>query len=222
MNRLNVNGKMMALLLGLLILIGCARRTIIREYYVLELPPAADSTEYSRPALVDGACNLLPIQVAAAYDQTRIAVRTASHQLNYYVYHEWAVNPGTAFTELAEDFLRRRHLFAEISTQIVFTAPAYRISGTVYHLEAMEEKGRLLAHLSAELRLMDNQAGKMAVQHSFDRTVRLPRKNINSLAANLSEIFQNELTTFAGKMRRYLEQRQSPPAVSDGKLPAKR
>ena len=73
--------------------ISCSKKSTIRRYYIIEL---ASAGHIARPdtSLFDLKVDVRDFRVARAFDQTRIALRTDSHELNYYFYHHWAVKPS--------------------------------------------------------------------------------------------------------------------------------
>lgn len=194
---------------------SCGRKSIVREYYVIEFPVKIDSTTVNQPPLYNGFCEILPIQIAPAYAGTQIAVRTESHQLNYYVQNEWAVRPEESINALLESYLQSRRLFSNITSSPFRIYPNFELYSHVYHLEAVEDRNRLKAHLHIDWELYERNANHLAVFHSFDISRYLARRNINQLAITISNILEEELRKFADKIENYLQQTQkvSPPAT---------
>jgi len=199
-------------------LLSCGTRSIIREYYIIEFPVTIDSVTVNQPPLYDGFCEIQPIQITPAYAGTRIAVRTESHRLNYYVQNEWAVRPEESISALMENYLRSRKLFSGISTRSFKAYPNFELYSHVHHLEAVEVENRLKAHLHIDWELYDRNSGHLVVFHSFETSRFLLRKDINLLATTISNILEEELQKFADKIENYLRQAQSgSPPVTDEK-----
>jgi ABC-type uncharacterized transport system auxiliary subunit len=190
--------------LGILLL-SCGKKAVVRQYYVIEIPAAGDSTITAQPPLSKGYCEILPIQIAPAYSQKRIAVRMATHQLNYYFEHEWAVRPEEAFTAQIESYLQSRSLFAVVTSRISKTLPEYELQTRIHRLEALREKKYLAAHLSMEWQFFKSGSGEQVVYHTFDESRTLEKKSINLLASAISDILEEELKKFADKIYDYLE-----------------
>ena len=66
---------------------GCGKRAIVRKYYLLENPRLPASTNLIAPAPLPFSADVRDFQVGKAFDQTRIAARSGSNELDYYFYH---------------------------------------------------------------------------------------------------------------------------------------
>ncbi len=186
------------------VMIGCGKRAIIRQYYVIDFPVLSDSTQLAQPPLSDKICEVLPVRVSPAYAEKQIALRTDSHELKYYVYHFWAVKPENAFANLIENYLQSKRLFTLISSQLWKTHPDYEISTRIYHLEAVKVNKHLNAHLHLDIELTDTRNHQTVVVHSFDKYAPLPKRKVNLFAAVISQMLHRELDVFSQKIRAYL------------------
>lgn len=191
-----------------IMLFSCGKKSIVREYYIIEFPVAIDSTLAEQPSDSRTYCEILPVQIAPAYSQKRIAVRTGTHQINYYYNHEWAIRPEEAITIQIENYLQSRQLFSNVSSRLFRVRPDFSLYVRIHHLEAIQEKQKLLARLHMDLKLYDNTSDQPVVFHTFDTRETLARKNINLLASSLSDILRLELEKFAYKIERYLQSSQ--------------
>lgn len=197
-------------------LLSCGKKSIIREYYVIEFPVTIDSITVNQPPVYDGFCEILPIRIAPAYAGKRIAVRTESHRLNYYIQNEWAVQPEESITALLENYLQSRRLFSSISTRPFKVYPNFELYSHVHHLEAVEYQSRLKAHLHIDWELYDRNADHLVVFHTFETSRFLVRRDINLLATTVSNILEEELQKFADKIENYLRQTQNVPPPTTG------
>jgi len=198
-------------------LLSCGKKSIIREYYVIEFPVIIDSTTVNQPPIYEGFCEIRPIRIAPAYAGKRIAVRTESHRLNYYVQNEWAVQPEESITALLENYLQSRRLFSSVSTRPFKVYPNFELSSHVHHLEAVEYQNRLKARLHIDWELYDRNSSRLVIFHSFDISRFLFRRDINMLATTISNILEEELQKFADKIENHLRQTQhvSPSATGE-------
>lgn len=205
-------------LLGMALLaLSCGSKTVIRQYYLIEFPVAADSAALARPPLSNGYCEIAPLEIAPAYAQKRIAVRIGSHELNYYQHHEWAVRPEEAVAAQLETYLRSRRLFATVSSRLGREAPQYELYTRIYQLEAVEERNRLATRLRLDWELYDRVSGERVVLHSFNESQTLPKRNLNLFAAALSGILKTELARFGDKIEAYLQESRPAAPASPGK-----
>lgn len=200
------------------VFLSCGKRSIVRQYYIIEFPVEIDSSAATQSPLNGGYCEILPVQIAPAYAGERIAVRTNSHQLNYYFEHQWAVRPEESLLAQTQGYLQSRHFFAIVSTRLSRIRPDFELFTRVQHLEAVQEKGKLLARLHLDWELHDAASDKIVVFYSFDVSRPLAKKNINLLATALSGILEEELHQFADKIANYLSQiPENSSPVSGGK-----
>ncbi len=204
--------QIVIILAGLLLFVSaCGKRAVIRQHYIIEVPVEVDSTLLSKQPLSNEYCEILPIKVRPAYAKKRIAVRTGSHELAYYFYHEWAVRPENAFMNLVESYLQNQRFFAGVASHLWRQNPRYQLSVNVYQLEAIQERQRLLAHLHMDFILQDIVSRETVVFHTCDERRPLRERKINLLAETVSEILETELQKFGDKIRNYL--REVPQAM---------
>jgi ABC-type uncharacterized transport system auxiliary subunit len=209
---------MKLLILAFLIFIigfqSCGERALIRHYYVMELPAKGDFENLSSVS-VEGLCEILDTNIPPAYSQTRIAVRKKSHEISYYQYHYWAMNPSENLTSLLEHQLQMSQIFTSSKSGFLKQIPDYQISAQVYKLEALDNGDVFYAHLEMRMELIEYEGTKTVVTHQFERTKDLQNRDLNLFAAELSIIFQEEVHNFIKKIRAYFDNNQSIPTQKD-------
>jgi ABC-type uncharacterized transport system auxiliary subunit len=179
-------------------LAGCAPKAVVRKYYVLEAGAAADSTfAYAHP--LPFTAGFLELKVARVFDQDRIALRTGSHELSYYYYHQWAVRPSSSVSEAVFRIIRGSNLFSRLernpSVEIHYT-----LTGQLDRLERTSDGKKDAAHLSGEFQLLDSGENPVLL-HSFDRSVVLePRRDMNAFADAVNRIVLEETVLFIRKI----------------------
>jgi ABC-type uncharacterized transport system auxiliary subunit len=190
------------LLLGVLaamVVSGCSKSTILRKYYVLESRALLDTTAAHRvvPLLIK--VDVRDFSVAKAFDQTRIAVRTNSNELNYYYYHLWAVRPATAIADVVYERTRALHLFQRC-VRGFSVGPDYYISGQIMALERVLIGKREYAHLQGTITLYDARTELPVLERAFDRSFELKDKSMNGFAGACSSILEDETTAFLPRL----------------------
>jgi ABC-type uncharacterized transport system auxiliary subunit len=195
----------------ILILIGmqsCGERTLIRHYYILELP---DTGYIGNQDTMQGEwiCEILKTRIPPAYDQQRIANRKRSNEISYYQYHYWAMNPAENLTSLIEQQIKLSQIFAYSSRENLQGVPDYQIVSDVYRLEVEDNDDLFYLRMEMQLELIDYKKGNMVIAHKFDRTQELASRDLNLFASELSIIFQEEMHIFMGKIRSYLARTNS-------------
>ena len=196
--------KIIYLIFLILIIVvqSCGERTLIRHYYILEFPATGDSLATSA-IQGEGTCEIFDSKIPPAYAQQRIAVRQQSHEISYYQYHYWAMNPSENLTTLLEHRVQLSHIFNSAKSGLLKKIPDYQISSQVYKLEALDSDDIFYARLEMDLELIDYKSEKIIVTHRFDRTQILENRDLNLFASALSEIFQEEVDQFITKIGSY-------------------
>ncbi len=188
---------------AMLFLAGCSSKSVIRKYYLLEINPQIVSQTEQKPLSPD-LCEIVPADIAPAYAHQRIAVRQRSHEISYYQYHEWAIDPVDVFSGVMREHLQNQQLFEQVSDVVLRSIPRFQARTSVYQLEAVDRDGDLYAHLSVRFLLFDQALERPVVEHTFNRMEPLKERDLNLFAAFISLMLQEELTHFSDKIRRYL------------------
>ena len=158
------------IIIVILILVqSCGKKSITRKYYVLDFPRDTDSLVINRPQIASS-CEIRSVNMPPAYSQHRIAVRQRSHEISYYHYHYWAMEPGELITNLILKHIDESGIFAQVSRDFWQGIPQYLITTQVYHLEAEAIDDHLYARLKMRIELMDQINKKVLISHQFDRS----------------------------------------------------
>ena len=144
-------------------------------------------------------------QVAKAFDQTRIALRTGSNEIDYYFYHHWAVRPTVALADMVYEIMEKSDLFLKISREYSVTTE-YTITGTIHRLERVEGSFHPKAHLAGRLELIDVKEDLPVIGYEFDQKMDLRNdRSMNKFAAVLSEMLHQETEAFIRLMADHFE-----------------
>jgi len=186
------------LLLGALtgvLVLGCSKSAILRKYYVLESHTAIDTTAVRSSSPLPVKVDVRDFTVAKAFDQTRIAVRTNTNELNYYYYHLWAVRPATAIADVVYERTNRLRLFQRC-VRGFSVGPDYYISGQIMALERVQSAKKEYAHLQGTLSIYDARTELPVLERDFERTLELKDKSMNGFAGACSRILESETALF--------------------------
>jgi len=179
-----------------LVWMDCSRSVVVRKFYVLEpqqtTVPAALQLDHPMPIKVD----VRDFTIAKAFDQTRIALRTQSNELNYYYYHLWAVRPASAVADMVYQIVSPLNLFQRC-TRGFSIGPDYYLSGQIMALERTQMAKKEYAHVSGTLFLFDARTELPVLQQDFNRLVDLKKtRSMNGFAHAAGTILQGEMETF--------------------------
>jgi uncharacterized lipoprotein YmbA len=193
-------------LITALFLAGCgSQKEAIKKYYVIEsLNDTTSAAPDSLPA-IDAWCEVDEVQVYPAFDTRRIVLRDESHQIRYFGNHEWAVSPADFLTPIIIDYLAENKVFARVADRFWERNPDYRLQTTVFNLEVVSSKRKSFeAHLNLKFDLIDVKTDAILLTHNADRKSELTERDLNLLAAEISQIFNEELTGFSIQIEKNL------------------
>jgi len=208
-----LNISLLFLFITLIGLQSCGERTLIRHYYVLEMPEENFKPKQDTLAS-EGVCEILRVRIPPAYDQLRIAVRKRSHEISFYQYHYWAMNPADNLTSLLEKEIQHSNIFAYAGSENLKKIPDFQIATTVYKLEVIDTDDEFNVHLEMRMELIDYKSGKTVLNHQFERTKALENRDLNLFASELSIIFHEESHQFIIKINEYLENKNLQNSVN--------
>ncbi len=169
---------------------------MVRRYYILELPEETHNIRPDQPVRIPGTCEIRQVIVNRVYDNREIANRSDSHEITYYMYHQWAVRPAEAMHQLLYEFLSEAGLFEAIYKRYNRDVPDYLFEAKVNDIEVVEKGETFSAHLNISFSLVDNSNNNVILSHQADRMEAIKRKDINLFASELSSILFEELVTF--------------------------
>lgn len=184
---------------------SCSKKVMIRRYYVLESPAAIQQQDFGIDKAFPYRVDIRDFRVAKAFDQTRIAIRSESHELNYYFYHHWAVRPASAISDLVYYFIDRAGIFISCSSEYSLN-PDYLVTGLVHSIERIQTEDSVAAHIHATFQLINAKSELEVLRYEFDRSVVLTKdKSMNKFAGAVSDILCQETEKFVRKMVEHFE-----------------
>ncbi|MDT8401762.1 MAG: ABC-type transport auxiliary lipoprotein family protein [Bacteroidales bacterium] len=185
-----------------LVLTSCiSERNVSRKYYTLEIPEEKFIVEADTIPPVPGKCEIGQVNINPVYDKSQIVNRNDSHEITYYMYHQWAVRPDEAIRELLRSYLKNKKLFEDISPRYSRSIPDYRMETLVDKLEIIENNKSFSAHVRIEFMLLLSKNDSILLTHQADVIEKLDTKDLNLFAGEVSNIIYRELEAFAGLIR---------------------
>lgn len=181
---------------------------MVNRYYLIELPaPDGPGKDRGMP-LVDAACEVIPVEVAQAYERNQIVNRSGSHEVSYYKYHLWATRPSVAVREVVLRYFEQTGVFGDVSNRFSLLVPEYLFRAHIRQLEVLEDKNQFSAHLHLGFTLLRNDNRQVLLEHEADRTIPLEDKDLNLFAEAISRILQEELQAFRLKLEEIQAQQE--------------
>lgn len=189
---------------------GCSKKAMLRKYYVLEVISRKDRRIPRFRKTLPFRVEVRDFRVAKAFEQTRIAVRSASNELDYYFYHHWAVRPPVAVADLVYRVLDRTRLFQQLSREYSIRTD-YSISGHIHSIERIQKQEKTSAHMAGVFELFNTKGDLIVMRYEFDQTVDMPEDHsMNHFAAKISELLHQESEAFAKQIASYFDVEELP------------
>lgn len=189
--------KLCALLFAALLLtFSCAQKQIVKHYFILGEDSAyRDSLKFMPP--LPFAVQVSGISISPAYNQTRIALRSKSHELRYYYYNLWAERPSQAMRFFIFNRLKQSNLFKRCISEIGSQTPDYMLNGYVEQLERLDLPGHYSAHIKMRMELVGVKTNQTVAVRRIDRSLPLRENSpMNDFAAAISKILLEETNAF--------------------------
>lgn len=207
-----MNLGFLGILAGLVIFTGsgCSKKAMMRKYYTLEVVSGKDRRIPRFRKTLPFRVEVRDFRVAKAYEQTRMALRTASNELDYYFYHHWAVRPPVAVADLVFRVLDRTRLFQYLSRDYSIRTD-YNITGHLFSIERIVTDDKTSAHLAGVFELFDTKGDQIVMRYEFDQSVDMESDlSMNRFAAIISEIIHQEGEAFAKQIASYFDVEELP------------
>ena len=202
--------KLSFVILTIFLLSACGgQKSVVKKYYMIEEPDASAEVDRDTTSAIKAWCEVNEVEVYPAYDTRRIVFRDDSHQIRYFGDHEWAVRPPAVLTPMIINHLSQNKIFTRVSDRFWERSPNYRVNTTIFKIEVGhgERKRDFDAHLKLRFELLETQTDTIVVAHTANRETVLEKRDLNLLAASISQMFHEELNEFATRVKDVLSEK---------------
>ncbi len=176
---------------------GCVskKKLVYTKYYLIEPPHETQSLGQAK-SNTDMKLEIGSIRVGPAYASTKIVHRDRSNEIVYFSYHEWAVLPEVSIEQMAINYFRSTHDFAEVSNYISDNRPDYRLDIEVSRIEMLDVDGNKNAHVVVRYIYTDAVSGQLILQETYDKSAEMSENDMNLLAKSISTLIWDSLGQF--------------------------
>ena len=172
------------LMTALATLAGCAGKIRYPSYYVLNVPAPLSASD--QPKLILGSVAVREFSAPAFLRGGPIAYRASLAQVDFYAYHRWAEDPRRVVTAAMVREMQARRLFQSV---VVFDgrgSPQCLVTGTLDHLEEVDEGTNVSIEVSLSAQLINLQTGEVLWQDTASKTARLHQRSLPGIVAEMS------------------------------------
>jgi ABC-type uncharacterized transport system auxiliary subunit len=195
--------KNILILCTVLALAGCASQQRAIKYYTLDMwtNGSLEGESVGKRAPLPFAVEIIDFAVSGPYNDTRIALRTDSNELQYYHYHQWAELPGPGFRHFLWRVLYDANVFDAAHLRMTVRPPELVVSGAIKVIERLDTGDRSGVRIDASIELIDTRQQDVLIIHDFHRLESFPGDSpMNRFAQEASRIFHEEIAAFIEKI----------------------
>jgi len=186
---------------------ACGGKIHYPSYYVLNLPPPAPQPAQSKPSL--GAAAVRQFSAPRFLRAGAIVYRQSPEQLGFYNYDRWAVDPRSVVTSAFVEVLESRNIFQSVRTSDGRAISDYLITGTLDHLEEVDQGHRMFINVSISAQLMNVNTGNVVWSDASSQTTNLEDHAMAGLVAGMSQAAEQAITNLVSSMQGRLLQLQA-------------
>ena len=172
------------LMTALATLAGCAGKIRYPSYYVLNVPAPLSASD--QPKLILGSVAVREFSAPAFLRGGPIAYRASLAQVDFYAYHRWAEDPRRVVTAAMVREMQARRLFQSVDVFDGRGSPQCLVTGTLDHLEEVDEGTNVSIEVSLSAQLINLQTGEVLWQDTASKTARLYQRSVPGIVAEMS------------------------------------
>ncbi len=129
--------------------------------------------------------------ISEAYRRAQIVYRQSAHQMQFYSYHLWAVDPERMVGDLLVKHLRAGRLFQNVTRSVEEFEPDFVLSTELQAIEEYDFQDQWYAHLALEFRLEEGKTGQVIWKKPFDLRRKVSQQEPVYLVRELSALLES-------------------------------
>jgi cholesterol transport system auxiliary component len=166
------------------ILAGCGGKIRYPSYYLLNVPAPPSARNSSKPIL--GPVSVREFSAPSYLRSGPIVYRPSQQELNFYQFHHWAEDPRRVVTAAMVEGIQARAIFQSVDMFNGRGSPEYLITGTLDHLDELEDGMNVSIEVSLSARLINLQTGDVLWHDRASKTTKLDQRSVPGIVAEMS------------------------------------
>jgi ABC-type uncharacterized transport system auxiliary subunit len=187
------------LITALLGLAGCGGKIRYPNYYVLNVPAPPPANNGLTPVL--GSVTVREFDAPRFLKEGPIAYRPSPEQLEFYDYHHWAEDPRRVITKAMVREMQAREIFRSVDVFDGRGTPEYLVTGTLDHLEEVDQGSNVSIEVSVSARLIDLRTGEVLWQGSASRNAKADQRSVPGIVAEMSREVTDTVEALVSSMQ---------------------
>ena len=180
-------------------LAGCAGKIRYPSYYDLNVPAPLSARNGSKPIL--GPVAVRQFSAPGYLRGGPIAYRPSPEQVDFYDYHRWAEDPRRAATAAMVQDMQARGLFRSVDIFDGRGSPEYLVTGTLDHLEEVDQGTNVSIDVRLSARLINLQTGDVLWQDKASKSTKLDQRSIPAIVAEMSRDLTDAIDGLVSSMQ---------------------
>jgi ABC-type uncharacterized transport system auxiliary subunit len=189
------------------ILAACGGRIHYPSYYALNLPPPPTPQAAQSKQLLASVA-IRQFSAPRFLRAGAIVYRQSPEQLGFYNYDRWAVDPRSTITSGFVRVLKSRGIFQSVRLFDGSAISDYLITGTLEHLEEVDQGHQVSINVSISAQLMNAKTGNVVWSDGSSQTASLEDHAMAGLVAGMSQAAEEAITNLVSSMQGRLLQLQ--------------
>jgi cholesterol transport system auxiliary component len=178
------NALVIGLTIGFIASTSCGR-TRYPDYYTLNLPAAPSVPRIQRT--VAGSVAVREFRSPVFLREGAIVYRPSTDEIAFYQYHRWAEDPRRTVTDLMIQNLEASKFFRSVDLYDGGReSPDFVLSGTLEHLEEVDQNGQVSVQVTISARLVSVHTGQVVWQDTSSKMGTPDQRTIAGIVAEMS------------------------------------
>lgn len=190
---------LVCLIAALASLAGCGGKIRYPNYYVLNLPAPVPQATQPKPLL--GSVAVREFRAPAFLRAGPIMYRQSAEQLDFYDYHRWAVDPRSAITNAVVQNMQTGGVFHSVHLFDGREASDYLVTGTLDHLEEVDQSHDVFVEVRVSAQLMDLRTGNVLWRDASSETTKLEHRDVPDIVAGISQTAEGAVEHLVSSMQ---------------------
>jgi ABC-type uncharacterized transport system auxiliary subunit len=184
---------------ALVSLTGCGGKIRYSNYYVLNVPAPPTANDGSKPVL--GSVAVRQFTAPSFLKEGSIVYRPSAEQLEFYNFHRWAEDPRRVATQAMARQIQARGLFNSVDIFDGRSSPDYLITGTLDHLEEVDQGSKVSIEVGLSARLINLRTGEELWRDTSTKTATLDDRSVPGIVSELSRELGSAMASLASSMQ---------------------
>jgi len=184
-------------LAALVILAGCGGKVRYPNYYTLNLPTPPDPPA---PESAHAAVAIREFQAPAYLKQGAIAYKPSPHQIAFYAYHRWAVNPCEFVTDSVIERLRGSGHFARVMPYDGRPGIDYVLSGRLEKLEEIDYDGGVKVEVAISAQMTNLATGATVWTNAVSEEGDVNKRDVPAVVSEMNRTMERAISKLLSPM----------------------